>query len=252
MEFEGETVVVTGAAQGIGRATAEHFHSRGANVVIADIDETEAKIVASELKDDRGVAAIGVDVSNRDQIQNLVDIVGRKFGGADILVNNAGISQSVEPTVNQSLDEWERVINIHLKGTFLCSKLFAPQLLDDGGRIVNVSSTTAFGAFPYRTAYGPAKAAIANLTKVFAVEWATQDIRVNAVAPSYVRTGLVDDLISDGKIDESSIIQRTPMARLAEPSFVADAIGFLASDRAQYITGVIIPVDGGWTAYGYF
>jgi NAD(P)-dependent dehydrogenase (short-subunit alcohol dehydrogenase family) len=252
MDFDNETVVVTGSAQGIGRATAQHFHDRGADVVIADIDETAAEQAASELFDDGSTLGVGVDVSNRNEVQALVDVVAEEFGGVDILVNNAGVSQTVEPTVDQSIDEWERVVDIHLKGTFVCSKLFAPQLLDNGGRIVNVSSTTAFGAFPYRTAYGPAKAAIRNLTKVLAVEWATDDIRVNAVAPSYVRTDLVEDLIVKGKVDEKKIHDRTPMARLAEPSFVADAIGFLASDRAQFITGVVLPVDGGWTAYGHF
>lgn len=252
MDFENKTVVVTGSARGIGRATAQRFYDEGADVIIADVDETAAKRAASELSSDGDILSVGVDVSNRNEVQALVDIAAEEVGGVDILVNNAGVSQTVEPTVDQSIDEWERVIDIHLKGTFLCSKLFAPQLLDGGGQIVNVSSTTAFGAFPYRTAYGPAKAAIRNLTKVLAVEWATDDVRVNAVAPSYVRTELVNNLIEKGKVDEAKIHERTPMSRLAEPSFVADAIGFLASNQAQFITGVVLPVDGGWTAYGHF
>lgn len=253
MDFEDETVVVTGSARGIGRATAREFYDQGANIVIADVDEQDARETAEQFEGEGCVQSAGVDVSDRDEVRVLAEFVEDTFGGTDILVNNAGVSQTVEPTVDQSIDEWERVVDIHLKGTYLCSKVLAPQLLDSGnGRIVNLSSTTAFGAFPYRTAYGPAKSAISNLTKVLAVEWATEDVRVNAVAPSYVRTALVDDLIEKGKVDEQSIKKRTPMTRLADPSFVADAIAFLASERAQFITGIVLPVDGGWTAYGHF
>ena len=253
MEFDGQTAVITGAGRGIGRATAKRFHKDGANVVIADIDEEQAEQTATAIATDDSATSVGVDVTDRDEVSALADVVSDRYGGADILVNNAGVSQTVEPTVDQSIDEWERVVDIHLKGTYLCSKLLAPEMLASGdGRIVNLSSTTAFGAFPYRTAYGPAKSAISNLTKVLAVEWATEGIRVNAVAPSYVRTDLVEDLIEKGKVDEESICERTPLGRLADPSFVADAISFLASDRATFITGVVLPVDGGWTAYGHF
>jgi NAD(P)-dependent dehydrogenase (short-subunit alcohol dehydrogenase family) len=120
------------------------------------------------------------------------------------------------------------------------------------GSIVNMSSVTGFDAFPYRTAYGPAKAAIKHLTKVFAVEWAREGIRVNAVAPGYVRTELVEGLIDDGNVDVDKIKARTPAGRMGVPEYVADAIQFLASDYAEYITGVTLPVDGGWTAYGYY
>ncbi len=253
MDFSERTVIVTGSASGIGQATAEAFSEQGANVVIADIDVDEAEKAAESLLGEGDAIAVETDVRDESQVKRMVTTAVDSFGSVDVLINNAGVSQTVEPTVDQSTSEWEDVVDIHLKGTYLCSKYAGPFLLeDDGGAIVNMSSTTAFGAFPFRTAYGPAKAAIRNLTKVLAVEWANKGLRVNAVAPSYTRTYLVDDLIEKGEIDEESIKRRTPMERLADPRDVADAITFLASKNARYITGVTLPVDGGWTAYGHF
>lgn len=244
-----ETVIVTGGASGIGAETARTFAANDASVVVADLDEAGAASVAA----DTGGMAIETDVTDPNAVQALFDQTRATYGGIDILVNCAGIAQAATPTIEQDLDEWERVMDIHVKGTFLASKAALTDMLDDaGGTIINISSIAGLGAFPRRTAYSPAKAAIAMLTKTLAIEVAPT-VRVNAVAPGYVRTPMVMDILDDDdrEITAGPLEDRTPMGRLADPADIAAAIQFLTSDQADYITGVVLPVDGGWTAYGH-
>jgi NAD(P)-dependent dehydrogenase (short-subunit alcohol dehydrogenase family) len=250
MADDTQTVVVTGAGRGIGNATAERFAEDGSDVVVLDVEADAAEQAVKELPG-TGHRAVEADVTDEAEVQAAIDLCREEMGGLSVLVNNAGIAQKPEPTVEQDVSEWEAIMDVHVKGTFLCSKLAAPLLLESEGCIVNISSIAGLRAFPYRTAYSTAKSAISMLTKVLAVEWAQENLRVNAVAPGYVRTEMVEDFIERGDYDYDDITGRTPMGRLADPADIADAIAFLVSDDAAYITGVTLPVDGGWDAYGH-
>jgi NAD(P)-dependent dehydrogenase (short-subunit alcohol dehydrogenase family) len=169
----------------------------------------------------------------------------------DVLVNNAGVGEQAVMTLEQSVTAFDRILAVHLRGTFLCSReagrVFVKQ---QQGVIVNISSIAGWGGHPGRNAYGAAKAGISSMTEAMASEWARDGIRVNAVAPGYVQTELVTALVAKGALNMDDIQARTPMGRAAAPEEVAEAIAFLASERASFITGVTLPVDGGWLAFG--
>jgi NAD(P)-dependent dehydrogenase (short-subunit alcohol dehydrogenase family) len=244
--------IITGAGSGIGKATALACAREGADVVAFDLKPETAEETVSEVQGigRRGVA-VGGDVTSEADIDRLVETTLRQFGRIDLLVNNAGVADQIVPTIEQPLEGWERVVDIHLKGMYLCCRRAGQQMLRQmEGCIVSISSVAGFVGFPMRTAYGPAKAGIAQLTRVLAVEWAMYNIRVNAIAPGYVRTPLVNAVIREGKLEEKRIAERTPMGRLARPEEIASAAVFLLSDEASYITGVTLPVDGGFLAYG--
>lgn len=242
-------VLVTGGASGIGAETARSYASDGADVVVADVNVEGATEVADEIDG----TAVETDVTSPDEVERLFTKTTEAVSSLDVLVNCAGIAQGATPTVDQDVEEWDRIMAIHVKGTYLTSKAALGVMLDDGGgNIVNISSIAGLGAFPRRTAYSPAKAAIAMLTQTLAIEVAPA-VRVNAVAPGYVRTPMVMDILNDESrgLTTDPIEDRTPMGRLADPGDIADAIRFLTSEQAAYITGVVLPVDGGWTAHGH-
>jgi NAD(P)-dependent dehydrogenase (short-subunit alcohol dehydrogenase family) len=219
-------------------------------VVVADIDADELDAVAADLG--ASVVAVPTDVTDPAAVKAMVEVATDEHGPVDVLVNAAGIPDLKDPIHEQSIDDWQRIVDVHLRGTYLCSKAVLPSMQErESGAIVNLSSATSFGAFPSSTAYGPAKSAINNLTKVFAVEAAAEGVRVNAVAPGFVHTPMVDPLFEDGKLDDSAILDRIPANRMAAPGEIADAISLLTDDRAGYVTGTVLPVDGGWNAYGF-
>ncbi|MFZ2101993.1 MAG: SDR family oxidoreductase [Oricola sp.] len=242
--------LVTGSARGIGLATAKLFTAKGYRVVIADLD---ADAAADAVNFNAGETSLQIDVTSaedaRDAIATTLDWMGR----LDVLVNNAGIGDNHLPTLEQELGHFRKVLDVHLTGTFLLSQAAVPAMCDGGGgAIVNLSSIAGISGLPRRNAYGAAKAGIAQMTKSMACEWAGLGIRVNAVAPGYTATELVRKLEADGRIDRARIARRIPMGRLAEPEEIAEAIVFLASPAARYITGSVLSVDGGWTAFGDF
>jgi NAD(P)-dependent dehydrogenase (short-subunit alcohol dehydrogenase family) len=204
-----------------------------------------------------GHLGVACDVTNEVAVAAAVARVHAGFGSIDVLVNNAGIGDQPGATVDQKLDAFDRVLGVHLRGTFLMSREVArlmlkqaPDLRGNRGAIVNIASIVASAGIPGRNAYGAAKAGIVGMSKAMAVEWGLAGLRVNAVAPGYVRTALVEKLQAQGLLNTEAIHQRTPMGRMGLPSEIADAVVFLASPQASFITGSVLQVDGGWVAHG--
>jgi NAD(P)-dependent dehydrogenase (short-subunit alcohol dehydrogenase family) len=249
MELKGKIALVTGAASGLGLATATAFAREGATVMLNDLRPEAAEEAAVGIG--AAHAAVGGDVSKEADVEAMVRATLDRFGRIDILINNAGVPDSFAPTVEQPLSHWQRLIDIHLTGTFLVSKTVAPHMIAaGGGAMVNLSSIAGVIGLPVRTAYSAAKAGISMLTRVLGCEWGPHGVRVNAIAPGYILTPLTDALIRAGKIDTAAIRKRTPMGKLGRPEDIAEAMVFLCSERARFITAVTIPVDGGYCAWG--
>ncbi|WP_439517387.1 SDR family NAD(P)-dependent oxidoreductase [Hydrogenophaga sp.] len=241
--------VVTGAGDGIGWATAQRLSQDFAHVVVADVRADAAAKRATELG--TGHLGLACDVTSEAEVVALMQQVHQRFGRIDVLVNNAGIGEQTVMTLEQTVDAFDRILAVHLRGTFLASReagrIFVRQ---QSGAIVNISSIAGMQGHPGRNAYGAAKAGIATMTAAMASEWARDGIRVNAVAPGYVLTDLVKELAAKGALNLADLESCTPMGRTARPEEIAEAIAFLASDRASFITGVTLPVDGGWSSFG--
>ncbi len=191
MTLDGKVALVTGAGKGIGKGIALAFARQGAEVVVNAAHQATADAVAGIIKSElKGNAiAIEADVSKAEEVDAMVGKALKEWGKIDILVNNAGIVQEFAPTIEQSIEKWDRVISVHLRGTYMCCRRVGQWMVkNNGGAILNMSSVAAFGSFPMRTSYGPAKAGIINLTQVLAVEWAKYHIRVNCIAPPVCST----------------------------------------------------------------
>lgn len=245
----GRVAAITGSSRGIGRAVATAFLAEGAKVAVNSRDQAVADQVAREL----GARAVGVgaDVATEAGAAALVEGAVDAFGRLDVLVNNAGITVAAH-TLELDLDTWQKVIDLNMTAVFLCAREAARHMLvGGGGAIINTASVQAFAPFPRRLAYGSSKAAVVMMTRIMAAEWAPL-IRVNAVAPGYIRTSMTEKLQAEGRIDFDAISRRTPQHRLAEPDELAGAYTFLASAEASFVTGETIVVDGGWLAFGAF
>lgn len=245
-------VLVAGGAGGIGAETSRRLAGQNARVVITDLDGSRAEAEAERIVA-AGGQCIGIpcDITDPNQCRRAVDEAVDRFGGLTGVVNCAGVSRPHD-SLTLPPEDWSRMIDVQLNGAFYLAQACAARMIDTGGSMVFITSTNAEAAFPRRAAYCAAKAGVAMLTKVLAIEWAQHRIRVNAVGPAYVATEMTQRNIAAGNVNEAQIRARIPLGRLAEPSDVADAVSFLLSDRASFITGHSLYVDGGWLAYGYF
>lgn len=248
IDLSGRKALVTGGASGIGAATAGLLAQLGADVVIADLNR---EALRDAVEAGRAMAGVSGDVAVVDDAERMVSETVDRLGGIDILFNAAGIGDDLVPVHEQSPDAWQRVVDVNLRGTYLMCRAAGREMLKDRrGAIVNVSSIVGLGAFPGRSAYGVAKAGINHLTRTLACEWGASGIRVNCIAPAYTLTPMVRDLLDRAVFDPGLIERRTPLGRFAETAEMARAAAFLLSDWASYITGAVVPVDGGWSAYG--
>jgi NAD(P)-dependent dehydrogenase (short-subunit alcohol dehydrogenase family) len=247
----GKSAVVTGAAAGIGRATAELFAREGARLVLADINTDGLSALRDSLADVAGdIAVVTADVSKPEDVRRMIEVAVEQYGRLDIAVANAGIIP-LASIVEATLDDWDEVMAIDGRGMFLTCKYAIEQMMTSGGgSIVCLSSISGVAGQPRQSTYGPAKFVASGLTKHLAVEWASRGIRVNAVAPGTINTERVQQLPDEPGGTEylEAVKAAHPMGRLGEPSEVANAILFLASDEASFITGAILPVAGGFLA----
>jgi len=245
MRFSGKVAIVTGAARGIGKAIALALAREGADVVIADVDMEGARRVAQEIEG-RGHKALAIqaDVSQREAVKRLVSEVLSAFGKIDILVNNAGIIRR-GTFLEHSPQEWDKVLSVNLGGTFNCCREVVPHMIQQGGgKIINISSVAGkMGDIASAPSYGTSKGAINTFTKSLARELAPYGINVNAVAPHAIETEMSSEWSEEKR---QQIVEAIPLKRLGKPEEVAEAVAFLASDGANFITGEILDVNGGY------
>ncbi|KRB83523.1 short-chain dehydrogenase [Sphingomonas sp. Root710] len=246
--LQDKVAIITGGNAGIGRAAARLFAQEGASVVVAARREDEGRAVAEQIVADGGKAMfVRTDVSIAKDHQNLVDATVDAFGRLDLAFNNAGTEQFGQTIVELDEGEWDRVIEINLKGVFLGLKYQIPAMLaSGGGAIVNTSSVGGLVATPGLSAYQASKFGVIGLTKVAALEYAQQNIRVNAICPGATRSAMFDRWVADPDVN-ARVLAAHPIGRFSDPSEQAEAALFLLSDNASYLTGVALPVDGGMT-----
>lgn len=243
--FQGRIAVVTGGASGIGAACATRLARRGARVVVADIDEALARHVTDGLAGG-GHVACALDVRDSAAIEATAARIEAETGAIDVLVTSAGVIQVPLPPEELAIEDWDRVVAVDQRGVYLCCLAFGRRMAARGkGAIVNIASVAGLRSMPLHS-YAPAKAAVISMTECLAAEWGRSQVRINAVAPGYTRTPALQAAIDAGKRDVTSLEQNSALGRMVEPAEVAEAVAFLASDRAGAITGVTLPVDAGW------
>ncbi len=246
--LEGKVAVVTGAAMGIGRASALVFAREGASVVVADIDHEGGRETVALVEAAGGRASfVPADVSSAADVAAMVEHAVRTYGGLDCAHNNAGIAAPLAPLADYPDDGWDRTIAVMLTGVYRCMKAEIPVMLErGGGAIVNTASGVGLVAYPEQAAYTASKHGVIGLTKVAALDYGAQGIRVNAVCPGTARTPMVDQALADFPSLDAHLKSLHPIGRIGEASEVAEAAVWLCTPAASFVLGVALPVDGGY------
>ncbi len=251
LDFTNKVVVITGAAGGIGSAMAHRFAEDGAKVAVCDLRGTQT-VAEAIMKDGFVARGYDFDITDREAVKTAMATIADELGGIDVLINNAGIN--VGPDQRKHVDEfsddwWDAILKVDLDGTYNCTKLAIPHM-KEGGSIVNISSIVGMVPLRNQCAFTAAKAAVINFTKAIAMELAPQGIRANVICPGTVGIAITNKLWTNDSV-MAGLLSHIPMGRQGVPDEIANATAFLASDAASYITGVVLPVDGGWTCGGF-
>ena len=249
--LDGDTAIVTGASRGIGRALAGALADAGANLCLVSRTADDGRAAAAEIEAETGVDAIAVpaDVTEERDVEAMVDETLATFGSIDVLVNNAGIARTA-PAHKMSLETWNEVIATNLTGVFLCTKHAGKAMIDgDGGTVINMASMSAFVAnYPQEeVVYHASKGGVVSFTRQLASEWARYGIRANAIAPGYIRTEMIDELLAENPDMEEAWLSEMLMDEMAPPEDLGGTVVYLASDASSYMTGETVVIDGGYT-----
>jgi NAD(P)-dependent dehydrogenase (short-subunit alcohol dehydrogenase family) len=247
MEVKNKIVIVTGAGSGIGKATSIHFAKYGATVVVSDINLERAKKVVAKITANGGLASANkCNVADFEEVKHMIHSTVQKYNRLDVLVNNAGIGPNLLRTHESSLKDWNKVVAVNQTGVFYCMKVALQQFLVQGyGNIINIASLAGLKASPNNISYSASKFAVVGMTKSVAMEYATKNIRVNAVCPGYTESALLDQLLG-AKPEMDAILKSViPMKRYGKAEEIADAVVWLASDNTKFMTGQTITLDGG-------
>lgn len=245
-KLEEKTAIVTGAGSGIGRGIAKRFAKEGANVVVSDIDTEGGEKVVEETEDsNREAIFVRTDVSKKEDVSELVERTLEEYDEIDILVNNAGVYIQ-KPITEMEIDEWDKVLDVNLKGTFLMTRSVAQEMVkEDKGKIINVTSIAGKVGYPNSAAYSASKGGIIAMTRALALELSPRGINVNAIAPGVIKTAMTEDLLEDEEVSEQ-MLANTPIGRFGEPKDIASAAVYLASEESDFVTGETMFVEGGW------
>ena len=248
MRLKDKVAIVTGAASGIGKATATVFAEHGAKVVVADIDEDRANQTVTTIRDAGNKAVyVQTDVTTLDNTERMVQETLNNYGKLDILVSSAGIAMRL-PVADLPEEDWHRCLDVNLTGVYLCAKAAIPAMQkNDGGSIINLSSIYGIVGADVRAAYVASKGGVTNLTRGMALDYAEDNIRVNCICPGFVETPLVAGVIKT-PAEYQTLADKHPMRRLAQPEEIAYGALYLASDESAFVTGIALPIDGGYTA----
>jgi len=251
--LSGKIAVVTGASRGIGKAIALELADAGARIAcVATRAENAAEIVAEITSTGGKAIALGCRVEISADVTDMFSQVQAQLGSVDLLVNNAGVTYP-QATLEMTEENWDLHMNVNAKSIFLCSQAAARQMRPRrAGCIINIGSILGRNAFPATLGYCASKAAVDHMTRVMAIEWARYGIRVNCIASGYIRTDLIDRLAEEGKLTLADLEKRTPQRRLGSGADIAKAVRYIASDDAGFMTGEVLVIDGGWTAFGYY
>lgn len=246
--LDGKVAIVTGGSRGFGKAIAIALAEAGANVVVASRTQADLNCVAQEIETRGGKAlAVAADMLDRASIEKLASRTIEAFGKVDILVNNAGQGWNV-PFLKLTEAQWDQILNVNLKGYFLCTQIVGQHMFKaKSGRVINMSSAMGNYPLPYLVAYAAAKGGINAMTKCLAQEWATRGITVNAIAPSYFATDINKNAMEDKAISQL-IMSKTPVNRWGQVEELVGLVVYLASDASGFMTGAVLPLDGGWSA----